>query len=107
MGKSEGMEAWIPVILSALGSGGILMVIVKGIGKALAKREEARATEKLGLLNKIEALQTRIFDMQQDRIAEQIKLREASSESAKALSEMSALLKTTLAAFLQQKGTPP
>jgi hypothetical protein len=99
------MEAWIPVVLSVIGSGGILMFILNGIGKWIARRQEQAAAKELAYLQKIEAQQKQIFDIQQERIAEKIKEREAAADSAKALAEMAVLLKSMQAALT--KGQTP
>lgn len=90
------MEAWIPVVLSVIGSGGILMFVLNGIGKWVARRQEERAAEKLGFLTKIDTLQKQIFDMQQERIADEIKRRQETDNSTKVLAEMTVLLKNAL-----------
>jgi len=96
------MEAWIPVVLAVVGSGGVLTLILNGIGKWWTKRQEERAADKLADLKKIDELQKQIFTMQQERIADEIKRRQESDNSTKLLGDMAALLKAALA-----KGSTP
>lgn len=56
------------------------------------------APSKLGYLTKIDALQKQLFDMEQERIADEIKRRQETDNSMKVLAEMAAFLKSALPA---------
>lgn len=62
------------------------------------RRELEAKREKLADLAKIEELQRTIFEMQQERITDEANKRREADVSVKLLTDMTALLKTTLAA---------
>lgn len=99
------MEAkdWLPIILSVVGSGGLAMYAMNGIGKWYAKRQDDRAADKLADLKKIDELQKQIFAMQQETIQNEIKRTAEAANSTKIQLDMMTLLK----AMATSKGTTP
>ena len=79
------MDAWIPVVLAVVGSGGILTLIVTGVGKWISRRRDEQVADKLADLTEIKNLRKQIFDMQQERIQYEMTRRESSDQTMKVL----------------------
>lgn len=106
-------KEWIPVVLAIVGP------TLVGIGwwfKARRMdrlaRELERKNDKLRDLEKIERLQATIFEMQQNRIADEANKRREADVSVKLMSEMTVLLKQAIAATREletkdKKDEPP
>lgn len=82
------MEHWIPVVLSAIGSGGIVIYILNGIGKWYSKKQNDKAAETLAYVTEIKELRKTIFEMQQDRIRYEMTRRESADETMKVLNSV-------------------
>ena len=95
------MKDWLPIILSVVGSGGLIMYVLNGIGKWYVRRQDARAADKLADLKKIDELQKQIFGMQQDTIKSEIARRTETDKSTEVQLQTLALLK----AMAEKKGT--
>ncbi len=57
----------MPVVLSVIGSGGILMFVLSGIGKWFARRRGAADAKELALGAEKRQLRQQLFDIQRER----------------------------------------
>lgn len=83
------MEAWIPVVLSVIGSGGILMFILNGIGKWFTRRQEAADARELAHETEKRQLRQQLFEFQQERIKYEQTRRESTDQTMALLLQLS------------------
>lgn len=101
MANGGEIPAWAQGLLALLGSA----PIVAGVSWWVKTRRSDRIADKLADVTEIKNLRQQIFDMQQERIRDEITRRESADKTMQVLAELRAEI--TRAKLLQHDGRPP